>query len=299
MKSIITTGLIAGALALLPAAAVAGHCGMSGKGNHYKQAYNHPYPHHYGYKHGHKKPYGMKGHGKHYKHGYYKHGYGHPHAYGQHPMCKKAKKVYRKHHKHGHGHPHGYWKHPMCGKMYGGHPVNYKQSHKEDAYQTDNQQNDKSAEAENQVTESTKVSYQVKQEAATANLFDTAVAAGKFNTLVGAIEAAGLVDTLEGPGPFTVFAPTDEAFAKIPENILNALVNDKQALTELLTLHVVPGKVSSEEAAKLDSAKTAQGSSLTIDASDGIKVGGARVVMADIQASNGIIHVIDAVVLPN
>ena len=297
MKSIITTGLIAGALVLLPAAAVAGHCGMSGKGNHYKHSYkhSHPHPHHHGYK----KAHGMKGHGNHYKRGYYKHGYGHPHAYWQHPMCKKAKKAYGNHQKHGHGHPHGYWKHPMCGKMYGGHPASYKQAYKNDAHQTDYQQNDKAAEAENQAAESTRVSYRADQDAATANLFDTAVAAGQFNTLVGAIEAAGLVETLEGPGPFTVFAPTDEAFAKIPDNILNALVNDKQALTELLTLHVVPGEVSSEDAAKLNSARTAQGSSLTIDASDGIKVNGARVVTADIQASNGIIHVVDSVVLPN
>ena len=331
MKHIITTGLIAGAMMLVPVAAFAGHCGMSEKGKHYKQGYSQAHPHHHGYK----KSYGKHGHGKYYKHGYSKHGYGkhgykkhgygkhaynkyghgkhgynkhghgHPHAYWQHPMCKKAMKAHRMHkkhghgHGHGHGHPGGYWKHPMCGKMYGDHPVSYKQAYKQGAYQSDNQQTDKAAEAENQASESTQVSYQANQDAAKANLFDTAAAAGQFNTLVGAIEAADLVATLEGPGPFTVFAPTDEAFAKIPENILNALVNDKQALTDLLTLHVVPGKVSAEEAAKLDSAKTAQGSSLTIDASDGIKVNNARVVTADIEASNGIIHVVDSVVLPN
>lgn len=127
------------------------------------------------------------------------------------------------------------------------------------------------------------------------------IAAGSddFETLVTAVKAAGLVETLSTKGPFTVFAPTDEAFAKIPEDQLAALLEDKEALTRVLTYHVVPGTVSSNAVTKLDSAKTVQGGMLTIDTSDGVKINGARVVKADIQASNGIIHVIDTVILPN
>lgn len=130
------------------------------------------------------------------------------------------------------------------------------------------------------------------------DIVDTAVAAGSFKTLATALQAAGLVDTLKGAGPFTVFAPTDEAFAKLPEGTLNALLKDKAKLTAILTYHVVPGKVMAADVVKLKGAKTLQGSSVMIDASKGVKVDGANVVKADIVCSNGVIHVIDAVILP-
>lgn len=131
------------------------------------------------------------------------------------------------------------------------------------------------------------------------DIVDTAVAAGQFNTLVTAVKAADLVDTLKGEGPFTVFAPTDEAFAKIPQETLAGLLKDKPALTGVLTYHVVPGKVMAADVVKIDSAKTVQGQSLTIDTTGGaVKVNGANVVKTDIVCSNGVIHVIDAVLLP-
>ncbi len=136
--------------------------------------------------------------------------------------------------------------------------------------------------------------------ATAADIVDTAIA-GKFNTLVAAVKAAGLVDTLKGPGPFTVFAPTDEAFAKLPEGVLENLLKpeNKAKLQSVLTYHVVPGKVMSRDAVKLNSAKTAQGSSINIKAMDnGLMVNDAHVVKADIEASNGVIHVIDKVILP-
>ncbi len=121
---------------------------------------------------------------------------------------------------------------------------------------------------------------------------------GSFGTLVTALGAADLVETLQGPGPFTVFAPTDAAFAKIPAEQLNALLADKDQLRAVLTYHVVPGKVPAADVVKLDSVKTVQGSAVTIDASDGVRVDGARVTTADVPASNGVIHVIDTVILP-
>ena len=130
------------------------------------------------------------------------------------------------------------------------------------------------------------------------DIVDTAVAAGSFNTLVKAVQAAGLVDTLKGEGPFTVFAPTDEAFAKLPEGTLEALLADKDKLTAILTYHVVPGKVMAADVVKLSSAKTVQGQTVAIDASNGVKVDGANVVKTDIVTSNGVIHVIDSVILP-
>lgn len=130
------------------------------------------------------------------------------------------------------------------------------------------------------------------------DIVDTAVAAGSFKTLATALQAAGLVETLKGPGPFTVFAPTDEAFAKIPKADLDALLADKAKLTAVLTYHVVAGKVLAADVVKLKAAKTVQGGSLTIDTSKGVKVDGATVVKTDIPASNGVIHVIDTVVLP-
>ena len=136
--------------------------------------------------------------------------------------------------------------------------------------------------------------------ATAADIVETAIA-GKFNTLVAAVKAADLVATLKGPGPFTVFAPTDEAFGKLPEGVLEDLLKpeNKAKLQSVLTYHVVPGKVMSRDAAKLDSAKTVQGSTIKIKAIDnGVMVNEAHVVKADIAASNGVIHVIDRVEMP-
>jgi uncharacterized surface protein with fasciclin (FAS1) repeats len=129
------------------------------------------------------------------------------------------------------------------------------------------------------------------------DIVDTAVAAGNFNTLATALKAAGLVDTLKGPGPFTVFAPTDEAFAKVPKAQLDALLADKEKLTAVLTYHVVPGKVMAADV-KAGEVKTVQGGSLTIGTTGGVTVDKAKVTATDIVASNGVIHVIDSVVLP-
>jgi uncharacterized surface protein with fasciclin (FAS1) repeats len=131
------------------------------------------------------------------------------------------------------------------------------------------------------------------------DIVDTAVAAGSFTTLVKALQAAGLVETLKGAGPFTVFAPTDEAFAKLPAGTLEGLLKDKAKLASILTYHVVPGKVMASDVVKLDSAKTVQGQSVKIDAKDGVRINDAKVVKADIQTSNGVIHVIDSVILPS
>jgi len=133
---------------------------------------------------------------------------------------------------------------------------------------------------------------------ASADIVAVASNAGSFGTLVTAIEAAGLVETLQGTGPFTVFAPTDAAFAKLPKADLDALLADKDKLTAVLTYHVVPGKVMAADVVGLDSAKTVQGQSLRIAATDGVTVDGAKVVQTDIAASNGVIHGIDTVVLP-
>ena len=131
-----------------------------------------------------------------------------------------------------------------------------------------------------------------------ADIVDTAASAGSFNTLVTAVKAAGLVETLKGPGPFTVFAPTDEAFAKIPKAQLDALLKDKAALTKVLTYHVVPGKVMAANV-KPGAVKTVQGSNLTVStAGGGVMVDSAKVVKTDIAADNGVIHVIDTVVMP-
>lgn len=130
------------------------------------------------------------------------------------------------------------------------------------------------------------------------NIVEVAVAAGNFKTLVAAVTAAGLGDTLSGPGPFTVFAPTDEAFAKLPAGTVDGLLKDIPALTKVLTYHVVSGKVMAADAAKLTNAKTVEGSDLKIDASSGVKINDATVIKADIEASNGIIHAVDAVLLP-
>lgn len=134
---------------------------------------------------------------------------------------------------------------------------------------------------------------------ATGDIVETAVAAGSFKTLVAAVQAAGLVETLKGKGPFTVFAPTDEAFAKLPPGTLEALLKDKAKLTAILTYHVVPGDVRAAQAMKLTSAKTVNGQSLKVMTKDGaVMIDNAKVVKADIVAKNGVIHVIDTVVLP-
>jgi uncharacterized surface protein with fasciclin (FAS1) repeats len=138
----------------------------------------------------------------------------------------------------------------------------------------------------------------MEQSTAGQDIVDTAVSAGSFNTLVAAVKKAGLVETLKGDGPFTVFAPTDEAFSKIPEDQLNALLADKEALTKVLTYHVVAGKVMAKDVVKLTSAPTVQGQSLRINTDSGVMVNDARVVKTDIETSNGVIHVIDSVMLP-
>ena len=129
------------------------------------------------------------------------------------------------------------------------------------------------------------------------DIVDTAVGAGTFKTLAAALTAAGLVDTLKGKGPFTVFAPTDEAFAKIPKADLDALLKDKAKLTAVLTYHVVSGKVMAADV-KAGKVKTVQGAELTITTTGGVKVNNANVVKTDIVADNGVIHVIDTVVIP-
>ena len=132
------------------------------------------------------------------------------------------------------------------------------------------------------------------------DIVDTAVEAGSFKTLVAAVQAAGLVDTLKGEGPFTVFAPTDDAFAALPEGTVENLLKpeNKDQLTAVLTYHVVPGKVLSGDLSNNMMAKTVQGGDVTIMTEGGVTVDGANVVTADIEASNGVIHVIDAVILP-
>jgi uncharacterized surface protein with fasciclin (FAS1) repeats len=132
-----------------------------------------------------------------------------------------------------------------------------------------------------------------------ADIVDTAVSAGSFNTLVAAVKAAGLVDTLKGKGPFTVFAPSDDAFAKLPDGTVDGLLKDIPQLKKILTYHVVSGKVMAADAAKLKSAKTVEGSELKIDASNGVKINDATVSKADVTADNGVIHVIDTVLIPS
>jgi uncharacterized surface protein with fasciclin (FAS1) repeats len=137
----------------------------------------------------------------------------------------------------------------------------------------------------------------VAMSAQSKDIVDTAVGAGSFKTLAAALTAAGLIDTLKGPGPFTVFAPTDEAFAKIPKAQLDALLADKAKLTAVLTYHVVAGKVMAKDV-KAGKVKTVQGSELTVATAGGVMVDGAKVTATDIVADNGVIHVIDSVMLP-
>lgn len=136
--------------------------------------------------------------------------------------------------------------------------------------------------------------------AAAADIVDTAVG-GNFKTLVAAVKAAGLVDTLKGPGPFTVFAPTDEAFAKLPPGTLESLLKpeNKAKLQSILTYHVVAGSVLAKDVVKLDSAKTVEGQNIAIKTTNGrVMVNGANVTKTDVMTSNGVIHVIDSVLLP-
>lgn len=143
--------------------------------------------------------------------------------------------------------------------------------------------------------------YADKKEVAMPDIVDTAVGAGSFNTLVTALKAAGLVDTLKSEGPFTVFAPTDAAFAKLPAGTVEDLLKpeSKEKLTAILTYHVVAGKVMAKDVVNLTSAKTVNGKELTINAgAEGVKVDNANVTKTDITTSNGVIHVIDTVVLP-
>lgn len=132
-----------------------------------------------------------------------------------------------------------------------------------------------------------------------SDIVDTAIEAGNFSTLVTAVQAADLVDTLKGDGPFTVFAPTDEAFAKIPADQLKALLADKEKLAAVLTYHVVAGKVMAADVVNLDSAATVQGQSVAIKVDSGkVFIDGAQVSTTDIETTNGVIHVIDTVIMP-
>jgi uncharacterized surface protein with fasciclin (FAS1) repeats len=129
-------------------------------------------------------------------------------------------------------------------------------------------------------------------------IVDVAVQAGKFNTLVQAVQAAGLVETLSGEGPFTVFAPTDEAFAQIPQETLQAVLADKEKLTAILTYHVVPGRLMAADVVRSTQLQTVQGQSITVSTEGGVRVDDANVVQTDIEADNGVIHVIDKVIMP-
>ncbi len=130
-----------------------------------------------------------------------------------------------------------------------------------------------------------------------ADIVDIAVGAGSFSTLVTAVQAAGLVETLKSPGPFTVFAPNDDAFAKLPPGTITTLVQNIPQLTRILTYHVVPGKLMKDDLAKLGTVTSVEGSTININCTDGFEVKNATVLAADIEADNGVIHVIDTVIL--
>jgi uncharacterized surface protein with fasciclin (FAS1) repeats len=145
------------------------------------------------------------------------------------------------------------------------------------------------------------VATSARPKAASKDIVDTAVAAGSFKTLATALQAAGLVDTLKGKGPFTVFAPTDEAFAKLPAGTVNDLLKpeNKEKLAAILTYHVVPGRDLASQVTKMSSAKTVNGQSLAISLNGGtVMVDNAKVIKTDILCSNGVIHVVDSVILP-
>lgn len=130
------------------------------------------------------------------------------------------------------------------------------------------------------------------------NIVETAIEAGTFKTLVEAVKTAGLVETLSGKGPFTVFAPNDAAFAKLPSGTIERLLKNKEKLTSVLTYHVVPSKVTAADVMKLRRAKTVQGQEISIDTTEGVKISGAKVIKTDIECTNGVIHVIDRVIMP-
>lgn len=151
------------------------------------------------------------------------------------------------------------------------------------------------------LTVATTNSFACEKASKSKDIVDTAVGAKQFNTLVAAVKAAGLVDTLKGEGPFTVFAPTDAAFEKLPAGTVETLLKpeNKDKLVSILTYHVVPGKVMAKDVVKLDKAKTVQGSTVSIKVKNGkVMVDNAKVVKTDIKCSNGVIHVIDSVILP-
>ncbi len=131
-----------------------------------------------------------------------------------------------------------------------------------------------------------------------AKIIETAVNAGSFTTLVAAVKAAGLVDTLNGAGPFTVFAPDDAAFAKLPAGTVDSLLKDIPKLKKILTYHVVSGKMMAADVVKLTSAKTVEGSEVKIDAANGVKINDSKVTTADVACDNGVIHIVDAVLMP-
>jgi len=133
-----------------------------------------------------------------------------------------------------------------------------------------------------------------------SDIVETALAANNFSTLAAALGAAGLIDTLKSEGPFTVFAPTDAAFAKVPQQTLNDLLQpeNKNKLAAILTYHVVPGKVSSNEVIAMNSATTLQGQELNISKQDGVKINEAKMIVTDVEATNGVIHIIDSVLMP-
>ena len=130
------------------------------------------------------------------------------------------------------------------------------------------------------------------------NIVETGKEMGKFNTLIAAVDAAGLTETLSNEGPFTVFAPNDDAFAKLPEGTVEGLLKDKGKLTAILTYHVVSGKFKESDVMDMKSAKTLQGGELKIDSSDGVKVNDAKVIQPDIMCTNGVCHMIDSVLMP-
>jgi uncharacterized surface protein with fasciclin (FAS1) repeats len=143
------------------------------------------------------------------------------------------------------------------------------------------------------------IGYSAMSQKAEKDIVDTAIAAGQFKTLVKLVQEAGLVDALRGEGPFTVFAPTDEAFAKLPKKQVDALLKDKEALRQVLLYHVVQGKVMASDVTKMRSAKTLQGQNINIRVRNNtVQINDAKVVKADIVCTNGVIHVIDKVILP-
>jgi uncharacterized surface protein with fasciclin (FAS1) repeats len=131
------------------------------------------------------------------------------------------------------------------------------------------------------------------------NLVETAIEAGNFKTLIKVVQETGLVDTLSAEGPFTVFAPTDEAFSKLSDGTIENLLQDKEKLTEILTYHVLPDKVMSEEVVNIKYTKTENGKDLSIDAENGVKIHKATIITPDIECTNGVIHVIDEVLIPD